>query len=157
MVLAFLYNFADDNTLSTFVTTVSELIKILESESEVVIDWFKINKMVVNPDKFQAIILDKRKRDHTVDNQQIKVVSSVKLLGLQLDDKLNFNLHISNICKSAANQLNALIRLKKFTNFEEKKILINSYFMANFNYCPLVWMLSEASSLKKPKIYRKEH
>ena len=116
---------------------VSELIKILESESEVVIDWFKINKMVVNPDKFQAIILDKRKRD----NQQIKVVSSVKLLGLQLDDKLNFNLHISNICKSAANQLNALIRLKKFMNFEEKKILINSYFMANFNYCPLVWML----------------
>ena len=154
VVLASLYNFADDNTLSAFATTVSELIKILESESEVVIDWFKINKMVVNPDKFQAIILDKRKRDHTdehitVDNQQIKVVSSVKLLGLQLDDKLNCNLHISNICKSAANQLNALIRLKKFMNFEEKKILINSYFMANFNYCPLVWMLSNASSLKK--------
>ena len=131
-----------------------ELIKILESESEVVIDWFKINRMVVNPDKFQAVTLDKRKRDHTdehitVDNQQIKVVSSVKLLGLQLDDKLNFNLHISNICKSAANQLNALIRLKKFMNFEEKKILINSYFMANFNYCPLVWMLSNASSRKK--------
>ena len=154
VVIASLYNFADDNTLSAFATTVSELIKILESESEVVIDWFKIHKMVVNPDKFQAIILDKRKRDHTdehitVDNQQIKVVSSVKLLGLQLDDKLNFNLHISNICKSAANQLNALIRPKKFRNFEEKKILINSYFMANFNYCPLFWMLSNASSPKK--------
>ena len=59
VVLTSLYNFADDNTLSAFATTVSELIKILESESEVVIDWFKINKMVVNPDKFQAIILDK--------------------------------------------------------------------------------------------------
>ena len=119
--------------------------------------------MVVNPDKFQAIILDKRKRDHTdenftVDNQQIKVVSSVKLLGLQLDNKLNLNLHIRNFCKSAANQLNALIRLKKFMNFEEKKILINSYFIVNFNYCPLVWMLSNESSLKKKsKIYRKEH
>ena len=67
--------------------------------------------MAVNPDKFQAIILDKRKRDHTderitVNNQQIKVVPSVKLLGLQLDEKLHFNLHINNICKSAANQLN---------------------------------------------------
>ena len=54
--------------------------------------------MLVNPDKFQAIILDKRKRNHideriTLDNQQIKVVSSVKLLGLPLGDKLNFNLH----------------------------------------------------------------
>ena len=148
--------------MSVFATTVSRLIKILESESEVFIDWFKKNKMVVNPDKFQAIILDKPKIDYTdehitVNNQQINVVSSVKLLGLQLDDKLNFNLHISNICKSAANQLNALIRLKKFMNSEEKKILINSYFMPNFNYCPLVWMLSNASSLKKSKIYRKEH
>ena len=58
--------------------------------------------MVTNPDKFQAIVLDKRKSDHTskhiiVNNQQIKVASSVKLLDLQLDDKLNFNLHVSNI------------------------------------------------------------
>ena len=49
--------------------------------------------------KFQAIILDKRKNDHTneritADNQQIKVVSSVKLLRLQLDDKLYCYLHI---------------------------------------------------------------
>ena len=51
--------------LSAFATTVSILIKILEFESEVVIDWFEKNKMVVNPDKFQAIIIDKRKTDHT--------------------------------------------------------------------------------------------
>ena len=85
--LSSLYNFADNNTLSAFTTTVSTLIKILGSESEIAIDWFKENKMVVNPHKFQAIILDKRKREHTderitVQNQQIKVVLSVKLLGL---------------------------------------------------------------------------
>ena len=34
-------------------------------------------------------------------------------------------------------------------NFEEKEILINSYFMANFNCCPLFWMLSGASYFKK--------
>ena len=99
--------------------------------------------MIVNPDKFQAILLDKRKSGHTnqriaVDNQNIKVVSSVELLKIQIDDKLNFNLHISNICRSAANQLNALIRLKRFLGIKEKRILVNSYFMANFNYCPLV-------------------
>ena len=76
-------------------------------------------------------------------------MSSVELLGIQVDDKLNLNLHVSNICRSAANQLNALIRLKRFLGFKEKRIPINSYFMANFNYCPLVWMFSSASSLKK--------
>ena len=38
MAVAFLYNFTDDNTLSAFITTVSRLIKTLESESEVFID-----------------------------------------------------------------------------------------------------------------------
>ena len=81
MVLASLYNFADDNTLSAFATTVSELIKILESESEVVIDWFKINKMVVNPDKFQAIILDKRK-EIILMNILLLIISKLKLCHL---------------------------------------------------------------------------
>ena len=72
--------------------------------------------MIINPDKFQAIILDKKKSDLTnipltIDNQTINSVPSVELLGIHLDDKLNFNLDVSNIFKSAANQLNAL-RLK---------------------------------------------
>ena len=56
-----LHNFADDNTLSAFAETILELIDILQSGFEIVIDWFKNNKMIVNPDKFQSILLDKRK------------------------------------------------------------------------------------------------
>ena len=140
ILIASVHNFADDNTLSAFAENVSKLINILQSESEVITDWFKKNQMIVNPDKFQVIIIDKKKGDHTnenvvIANKQIKTVHSVELLRIQLDDELDFSPHISNICKSAANQLNALIRLQKFLSFKEKKILINSYFMANFNYC----------------------
>ena len=151
---ASLHNFVDGNTLLAFAETNLELIYILQSGSEIVIDWFKNNKIIVNPDKFQAILLEKRKRDHTnqrivVDNQIIKMVSSVELLRIQIDDKLNFNLRISNICRCVTNQLNAWIRLKWFLALKRKRILINSYFMTNFNYCPLVWLFSSASSLKR--------
>ena len=117
-----LHIFANDNTLSAFAEIILELIDILQSGSEIVIDWFKSNKMIFNPDKFQAILLGKRKSDDknqriVVDNQNIKVVSSAELLGIQIDDKLNFNLHISSVCRSAANQLNALIKLKWFHKF----------------------------------------
>ena len=61
----------------------------------------------------------------------------------------NFNLRISKICKSAAKQLNALIRLKHFLSFHAKEVLINSYIMSNFNYCPLVWMFSSSQSVNK--------
>ena len=100
------------------------------------------------------------KNDHTnqlivAENQNIRVVSSVELFGIKIDDTLSFNLHISSIFRSATNKFNALIRLKRFHRFKEKGILINSYFMANFNYCPLVWMFSSTSSLKKLKIFKK--
>ena len=122
ILIASVHNFADDNTLSAFAENVSKLINILQSESEVITDWFKKNQMIVNPDKFQVIIIDKKKGDHTnenvvIDNKQIKTAPSVERLGIQLDDKLNFSPHNSTICKSAANQLNALIRLSKKRTF----------------------------------------
>ena len=66
-----------------------------------------------------------------------------------MDDKLNFNLHISYIFRSAANQLKALIRLKSYLDFNAKRVLINSYIISYFNECPLAWILSTAKSLNK--------
>ena len=103
--------------------------------------------MIVNPGKFQAIIFDKHKGNHTnrtinINQKEIKAVAKVKLLGIEIDGKLNFNHHINNICKSASNQLNALIRLKHLLGFKEKKVLVNAFVMSNFNYCSLVWNVS---------------
>ena len=61
MLVASGHNFAVDNTLSIFAKTIENLISILESESEIAINWFKDNHMIVNPGKFQAIIFDKHK------------------------------------------------------------------------------------------------
>ena len=101
--------------------------------------------MIVNPKKFQTMLVSKRKNttpeDLTIiiNDVDIKPNNSVKLLGITLDKKLNFEKHISSICKSGSRQLNALFRLKKFLGFKERKILIESFVYSSFNYCPLVW------------------
>ena len=128
---ASVYNFADDNSLSAFESNIKNLKLILESESKTAISWFQSNKMIVNPGKFQGIVIDKKKQNHpaeyiSIDQKYIETSSSLKLLGVHIDGKLNFNLHITKICRSAANQLHALIRVRMFLNFEEKKTLINS-------------------------------
>ena len=91
-----MYNFADDNSLSAITKILPELKNTLQFESEAVINWFKNNKMIVNPENFRAIILDKQKHDYSnetieFDNKTIQTVPSVRILGVQLDDKLNFN------------------------------------------------------------------
>ena len=108
--------------------------------------------MIINPDKSQSVILDKKKSNLTniplnIDSQTVKSVPSVELSGIHFNDKLN--LHFRNICRSAANQLNSLIRLKSYLNFNLKRVLINSYIISNINYCPLVWIFSTAKSLNK--------
>ena len=72
-----------------------------------------------------------------IDKENIKVVSNVKMLGVHIDSKLSFNLHIDIICKSASNQLNALVQLKRYLGHEERLVLVSSFIYSNFRYCPL--------------------
>ena len=54
-----LYNFADDNTISIASKNMSNLIQTLEKQSEAAVEWLNQNKMIVNPNKFQAMLLEK--------------------------------------------------------------------------------------------------
>ena len=114
-----------------------------------------------NPDKFKSIIIQKsnqtsKSKQFLIGNDVVEVDSSIKLLGTHLDDQLNFNLHISNICKSASKQLNALVRLKCFLGFEERKVLTNRFLLSNFNYCPVIWSMSPAKSLNTDENLQKQ-
>ena len=63
----------------------------------------------------------------------------VKVLGVMLDSKLNFNHHVSALCTKAARQLNALARISRFLSTSSRMIIYNSFINSNFNYCPIVW------------------
>ena len=64
-------------------------------------------------DKFHALFVTKDQTntsgiDRDFLGQSIQSTETVKVLGVTLDYKLNFDPHISNICKKAASQLNVL-------------------------------------------------
>ena len=119
-----LLNFADDNTVSAAENTIEGLISTLEKESQAAIDWFVSNEMIVNPDKFQAIVVkrnNKMKDSYSLNiNQEvINSENSVKLLEVEIDNKLSFEKDISTLVKKASNQLNAISRIQKFMGFKE--------------------------------------
>ena len=60
------------------------------------------NKMMNNFNKFQAILLNKSKSSHVKEtmnneNEKIESLSAVKLLVIEIDDKLNFTNHINTL------------------------------------------------------------
>jgi hypothetical protein len=68
--------------------------------------------MKTNSSKFQSIVLgnvltdDMTNFSFNVGNANIPLSDNVKLLGVNIDNKLSFNEHITFICRRAAKQLN---------------------------------------------------
>ena len=93
-----LHGFADDQTISAHAHTLEELKIILCSEANIAVNWLKHNKMIVNPDKFQAIVLSKSKQSintqFKIEGHQINSSNTVKLLGVLIDDTLSFDNHV---------------------------------------------------------------
>ena len=66
---------------------------------------------------------------------------------------LDFNDHISDICRKASQQLAVLKRKGRFLTKHGKLTIFKSFIMSNFNYCPLTWhFCSQANTNKMEKI-----
>ena len=110
--------------------------------------------MIANPDKFHAIIINRcgRHKDLqkiSIAGEEIISETYVKLLGIDIDYKLNFGKHIGAFCKKAAGQLNAICRISRNIDFVEQKVLVESFVRSNFNYCPLTWFFCSPESTRK--------
>ena len=81
--------------------------------------------MIVNPNKFQAIVLKKNNKIKdsyplSINQEVINTENCVKLVGVEIDYKLSFKKLISALGKKASNQLNAISRIQKSMGFKEK-------------------------------------
>jgi hypothetical protein len=98
-----IYNYADDNTVSNCDNDIDVVTKILENDRMELINWFSLNLMKANPDKFQAIAIEKKTKSQNVSlnlsGNKIVCEANVKLLGVTIDSDLNFDNHISEMCK----------------------------------------------------------
>ena len=136
-------NFADDTSLSVYGQCIENVVSILEDELKIALVWFNNNSLVPNPDKFQLMFLGTRhKVKLCLEINGIRSLSttSVKLLGINIDWKLNFNKNVKSICKNANIKSFAITRLKTLLNIEQKLVLYNSFLLSCFGYCPIIWM-----------------
>ena len=75
-----------------------------------------------------------------VDSKYCLSKTSVLLLGVAIDSKLNFNKHAFNITSVAKNKDKSLSRLRYKLDISQKISLYNSYIMSALGYCPVIWM-----------------
>jgi len=121
----------------------------LKSETEIVLNWFKINEMKSNSEKCHLIVAENEHRPAYISNSYIyldkenELLESeicVKLLGLWIDNKMVFEEHIKKILTKGNQKLHALMRVAKYMTTEKLRLIMKSFIESQFKYCPLVWM-----------------
>ena len=93
--------------------------------------------MIVNPGKFQVMVINrfgKTENKHEIFTGNKKTTSehSVRLLGIEIDNQLNFDNDVSTLCKRASSQLNAIGRYRKYIGFPVKKAFDRSLCVFKF-------------------------
>ena len=95
----------------------------------------------MNAGKSQLLVTKHDDNVHIeVDHEIIENSKTVKLLGITIDNQLNFTEHVSNICKKASAKLHAIARISNHMNEQKLRLLMKLFFESQFSYCPLVWM-----------------
>ena len=108
---------------------------VINGDLAVVSRWFDDNKLVLNPEKCKCIILPKSypsDLSFSINDVQVPIVDHLELLGVTIDNSLNFSEHIGKITKKVGKQLDVLRRLKNMLSIPSKMCLYNSYVMSYF-------------------------
>ena len=84
-----------------------------------------------------------------IDNEIIKNSNIKKLLGINLNNRLGFDTHVTNICNRVSENLHALPRISQFMNIHKRRMTMKAFVAFVFGYCTLVWMFHSGKSISR--------
>ena len=141
-------NYADNTTLYVGYKNLRTVLSKLEKDTLLLSEWFSDNFMKLNEEKSHLLIFGAKNDGMTLNigASQISESESEKLLGVTLDSKLNFNVHVNQVCMKASQKLYALARVSNYMDTEKVKLIMRSFIMSHFSYCPLIWMFHDRAA-----------
>ena len=63
-----------------------------------------------------------------------KRVKEMNILSTHIDNRLNFDYHVSQLCKKASKKLHALARIFKYVETSKPRVFVNSFITSQFSY-----------------------
>lgn len=123
---------------------INATIEKINSDCQRIVDWADSKGLILNAKKTTAIIfgtsqnhmlLDKSLLDPIMINgTRINFVESIRDLGVQLNEDLSWNKHVSNICSRVHGVLHRLRFRKNCLSVETRKLLINALALPHLDY-----------------------
>ena len=144
-------SYIDDNIIYQSGRNVDDVINNLQLSAEKLFRWFSDDQMKGNTGRCYLIVSTNNTPELKVGDSLTETSTCEKLVGVKIDYKVTFDNLVANLCKKTNNKLRALAGATPYMTTEERKLLVNSFFNAQLNYCPLIWMLHSRCNNNKIK------
>ena len=153
--------YADDATLCLRGNSIESLISQADVEMTKFSDWSIANRLTINLDKtFTMNFTTKRLPDAlpqiTVNNTNISSHNTGKFLGVTLDSKLTFSVHIDHVCKKVAKSAGILYKLQKYLPTQSLINLYYTFIYPHLLYCNIAWGSAAQTNLEQLFILQKK-
>ena len=137
------YHFYADDTqlyLSVEPSCVNDLIFSVEQCISDVKDWMEINKLKLNDDKTEVILLNPKKYKLDVSHisigqEDVNFTNAAKNLGFYIDEDLSMDCHITNLSRAIYLEIRRLQQISKFVSESCLKTLAASFILSRLDYC----------------------
>ena len=117
---------------------------IINTELTNVVNWLNANRLSLNVDETNLMIFRPKGKNQECPNIQIngseiKEVSSAKLLGVFIDNKLSWAEHINHISRKVSKSIGIIIKARKSFDNDTLLNLYNALISPHIFYCIHVW------------------
>ncbi|KAI5721502.1 hypothetical protein M8J77_021610 [Diaphorina citri] len=148
--------FADDCTLFMKSKFISELEVCMQHSLDNLTSWTNTSGFLFSPQKCQAIHFCRKRKTHnhpklSISNHDLTFVNSIKLLGLHLDVKWNFKVHLNQLktdCLKRINLMKILSNIRWGADYKTLLLLYRGYIRSKLDYGSIVYSSASPSSLK---------
>ena len=133
-------SYADDRSLYACEKSLFYVQSKLQSESLILFKWFRDNYLKANTGESHVMLTTDNKLKINAKDSLISNKNIIKLLGVTVANKLFFEPHLKLVCKKVSQKLHALSRVSKFISKKKLRVMMITFILSHFSYCPLVWM-----------------
>ena len=158
--------YADDTTLYLCGKDQVELQNKMQEDLDRVGVWLKCNKLNLNIDKTNFMIIGTKQRimvhdtgDDPIsikfDGKELTRVRSTKCLGVMIDENLTWHEHIDYVCRKVIASLSMLRRVRSFLGERDLTLLYNCLIQSQLDYCCEVWGLRFDTHIHKLEVLQK--
>ena len=149
--------FADDSTLHTYNKNCTTIEITLQKSLNDILSWCSDNRMILHPKKTKSMLITTRQKhqinplllDLSIESTQIEQVTNHRVLGIIIDNKLDWHPHINYMCNKMSRNLFLMSKLKPLVSSHALKLFFHAHVLSYLNYCSTLWCNASEVQLKR--------